>query len=355
MSDAQKWRVRPKLSPRVPSASKVPGYSGLPPCFFIPPGAVDQSVLSGSVADCLLLVPDGKDLNLFEVTFAGDFVPIKTDLSVTDVIPLAFTRSYRPLNDKMRHFHYFITDVYDPYLYGDQFPYTYAVWSLPDGLDVYYRRVSQGSGYADAIFEHSEPTTTFGGSRIGWNGDGWDLTMKDGTTYLSPEAYRTLRPKLGSLSAIFDESGNEVRVLRNSVGDLTQIKSPNGSWIRFSYDNKGRIAQVVSSATGWVKYLYDSEDRLVSVGYSTGQTIKYSFDSANRMVTVEDSRPQFRLANKYDSAGRIMEVSTDPGGLYKFRYLVDDTDIIDPHGKLTRVHVTLDKGNLSYTTEEATR
>jgi YD repeat-containing protein len=175
--------------------------------------------------------------------------------------------------------------------------------------------------------------------------------MTDGTTYLSPEAFRTPRPKLGSLSAIFDEEGNELRVLRNSTGDLTEIKSPKGSWLRFSYDSKARMVQALSSVGRWAKYLYDSEDRLVTVTYATGQQTKYSYDSGNRMATVEDSLGGFRLSNKYDSTGRVIELAVDPGGLYKFRYLVDDVDITDPNGNLTRVHVMPDGGNLSYTTE----
>lgn len=60
-----------------------PGESGLAPCFFIVAStATDQPVVSGTVGDCLLLVPDGRRLDLFEVPLGGSFVPVKTDLYV---------------------------------------------------------------------------------------------------------------------------------------------------------------------------------------------------------------------------------------------------------------------------------
>src|SRR5579864_6748740 len=138
LSDYDKWRVRPKLG----SAAFVhspEGYTDLLPCLFIvPPRANNQIVNSGSIGDCLPLTPDGKQLNLFEDTLDGGFLPIKTDLYVSDTIPLAFTRTYFPLDDWSRRNHFYVSDVYDPCLWGDRFPYTYLVWQLPDRQEIRY-------------------------------------------------------------------------------------------------------------------------------------------------------------------------------------------------------------------------
>ena len=159
------------------------------------------------------------------------------------------------------------------------------------------------------------------------------MSLEDGTTYLSPEAYHASGPKQGSLVGIFDKNGNEVRLSRKANGDLTEIKSPSGRWIRFLYDNKGRIIRAKDSSDDVVEYDYDSDDRLRTVRYSTGQTIKYSYDSVDRIIKVEDSSDGMVLENKYDYRGRVIEQTVGDGRTYKFRYVVDEVDIINHKGK----------------------
>ncbi len=274
----------------------------------------------------------------------GGFFHIKTDLYLPDTIPLAFTRCCRRLDDWSRRFQIYFTHVYDPYLFGDRRPYTYLDWVLPDGQSIHYGRISPGTGYADALDEHASPTPIFGRSRIAWNGDGWDLSLEDGTTYLSPEAYNAKRPQQGSLVGIFDRDGNEVRLSRQPNGDLTEIRSPSRRWIRLQYDDKGRITHAKDSSGNVVEYDYDSNDRLGAVKYPTGQTIRYSYDSSNRVVKVEDSSEGMVLENKYNSNGLIIE-QTVGGRSFNFRYAADQrnrsayVDIIDGNGEVTRVRI----------------
>lgn len=174
LTDYQKWRARPKLRERAASMSQPkPGQNGLPPCLFIvPSSAVDPPVTSGSVGDCLLLVPDGRKLDLFEVAPGGGLVHVKTDLYVPDTIPLAFTRTVIPLDDWAGRNRISLPHVYDPYLTGNRFPYTYLDWRLPDGQSIHYERVSPGTGFADAVYEHARLDSVFAGSRVNWNGWG---------------------------------------------------------------------------------------------------------------------------------------------------------------------------------------
>jgi hypothetical protein len=176
-SDYERWKARPKLDSR--AARKV-GHGGPDPCFFIiPPGAVDQPAISGTVGDCLMLVPDGRNLDLCEVAVRwGDFFPIKTNLYVADTIPLAFTRTYNSTDAWTSRIRSRFRHVYDPYLYGDRNPYTYLKWILPDGVHVPYGRISPGKSHADALYEEVMPFPVFEASRIGWNGWGWDLTLR---------------------------------------------------------------------------------------------------------------------------------------------------------------------------------
>jgi hypothetical protein len=50
---------------------------------------------------------------------------------------------------------------------------------LPDGGRVHYVRISPGTDYVTAEFEHTSSPTRFYKSRIKWNGMGWDLTLRD--------------------------------------------------------------------------------------------------------------------------------------------------------------------------------
>lgn len=349
LTDLERWRARPQLSSRHALASQPKlGESGAPPCFFIaPPGSTDQSVVSGSVDDCLVLRPDGRKLDLFEMFLGGDFIHVKTDLYVQDVIPLAFTRTHRPFDDWSRYFQIYLGHVYDPFLSGNRYPFTYVDWYLPDGQNVHYGRVSAGTGYADAVYEHGGTMPVFGGSRVGWNGGGWDLSLLDGTTFLSPAVNWITRPQEGSLVGIFDKDGHEVQLFRRPNGDLTEVRSPGGHWIRLEY-SKSRIIRARDNAGETVDYKYDSIHRLAEVGYSTGLAITYRYDSSNRIVRTEYFPTAFAIQATYDSDGKVIELSLGDGQKYYFRYTVGQTqsseqvDITDSRGKVTRVGVQRD-------------
>ena len=128
-TDVEKWKVRPHLNPHNGVFSqRVVGRNGAMPCFFLAPKtAVDQPAASGTIGDCLELVPDGRKLNIFEVDlWTGDLVPVVTDDYVPGTMPLAFTRVVDPVNDWARGFHVFLRHVYDPYMTGSRFPFTYV-------------------------------------------------------------------------------------------------------------------------------------------------------------------------------------------------------------------------------------
>jgi len=309
----------------------------------VPPTAVGQPVVSGSVGDCLLLVPDGRKLDLFEVNLrTGDFFLIKTDLYVPDIIPLAFTRIYGLMDDWSRSNQIYLPHVYDPFLFGDRFPYTYVKWVLPDRQSIHYGRISPGTGSSDALYEHASPTPIFERSRAAWNGWGWDVSLEDGTTYLSPEAYSATRPQQGSLVGVFDGDGNEAILSRKRNGDLTEIKSPSGRWIRLDYD-KGRIIRAKDNSGNVVEYDYDAHHFLQTVRDSLGQTTKYKYNSIGRITELTNPEKATILENDYDFSGRIIEQRLPDGSSYSFRYLADEAgnimqaDVIGPQSEVTRI------------------
>jgi YD repeat-containing protein len=358
-SDYAKWKARVKAAPQL-SISDEPGQSGHPPCFFIvPEKAVNHPTLdSGSVDDCLSLLPNGQRLDIFEISLVGGFLPIKTDLYVPDRIPLAFTRTYVPLTTWSERFQVFLPHVYDPFLTGSRFPYTYVDWLLPDDQSVHYDRISPGTEFSDAIFGAVSSSRIFAGSRVNWNGFGWDWTLPDGTTYLSPEAYNATRPQQGSLVGIFDGNGNEVRLSRGASGELTEIKSPEGHWIRLEYDHL-RMIRARDSSGNAVEYEYDPDGRLSAVRYPGGNATKYSYDTENRVVEVEDPSEDVAMEIKYGSNGAVAAaIATDSEHTYHFRYSLDKASetlnafVDEPHGKVIQVRIRNEKGKLAYSIQK---
>lgn len=357
LNDYQKWERRSQIEPGLGQISHVPGQDGMPPCFFaVPPTATREPLSSASVGDCIELVPDGRKLDLFEVCL-GDFVHVRTDLWVNGAVPLAFTRVLVRQTDWDKRNGNFIPNVYNSFLSGNRSPYTYLNWLLPDRLRIHYNRISPGTGYADAIYEASYAAPPFDGSRVSWNGWGWDIALENGITYLSPEAYYATRAGQGSLAGIFDKQGREIRLVRNKNGDLTEVKSPSGGWIRFTYDGKGRMTEARASSSAFARYLYDSDDRLSNVQYSTAETITYRYGPLNTVTNVDDPAERVHLENKYDSHGALIRQTLN-GRTYGFFYKTNNARRtgqmeITALGSKTTVRLQEVDHHLTYTVEQS--
>lgn len=172
----------------------------------------------------------------------GIFVMEKTDLFLPDVLPIALTRTYRPNDPTSR-----------PFGRGSTHPYAMRLWSaqnyqevdliLPDGGRVHYVRVSPGTGFTNAIYEHTDSPTAFYKSRIAWNGHGWDLTLRDGTVYVFGD--------IAPLQSIRDRHGNTITVehANGQTGNVTRVMSQNGRWVSFSYDGRPKPTSLTRAGT----------------------------------------------------------------------------------------------------------
>ena len=127
----------------------------------------------------------------------------KTDLYLPDVIPLSLHRTYRPADPATRSFGIGMTHDYTMFLWSAN-EYTEVDVVLPDSGRVHYVRTSPGTGWTDAVFSDVGSPTRFNHSTIVWNGNGWDLTLRDGTVYVFGEHT--------PLQAIRDRFGNTVQV-----------------------------------------------------------------------------------------------------------------------------------------------
>jgi hypothetical protein len=94
-------------------------------------------------------------INQFEVNrSSGKFVVRQTDLFDAGVMPISLTRTYDSFDSKAKAFGVGTNQPYDGCPFGSRYPYTYIDLQLEDGERVHFERISKGTGYADAVYEH---------------------------------------------------------------------------------------------------------------------------------------------------------------------------------------------------------
>lgn len=173
---------------------------------------------------------------------------------------------------------------------------------LPTGGRVHFVRISAGTGFTDAEFEHTTTSSPFYRSRLKWNGNGWNLTLKNGLIYVFGDE--------APLHTIQDRYGNKITISRagsngfgSPTGRVTKLTSSNGRWIEFTYDASNRITQAQDNIGRTVNYTYDASGRLWKVTDPKGGVTEYTYDTSNRMLSIKDARGIVFLTNQYDAAG----------------------------------------------------
>jgi RHS repeat-associated protein len=292
--------------------------AGFPPLFGREPGDDDE---------------DGDPVDLS----TGLFVLEKTDLVLPDTIPILLNRAYRPGDSTSRAFGVGASHPYEMFLWSDN-NYQETDLILPDGSRIHYERVSPGTVWWDAIYEHTESPSAFYKSQIYWNGTGWDLRLTDGTVFVFPE--------YSPLQSIRDRYGNELTVTRafGVIGNITQLTSPNGRWIQFTYGSGDRISQARDNSGRTVNYTYDSSGRLWKVTDVNGGVTEYLYDISHRMLSIKDPRGITYLNNEYDSNSRVIRQTQADSSVYEFDYTLNGS------GKVTQTEITDPRGNVRQVT-----
>lgn len=281
--------------------------------------------------------PDGEGADPVDLS-SGLFVLNKTDLSLPDVIPIALTRTYRNEDNAVRPFGIGSTHPYDLW-FGNQVIFQEADLVLPDGSTIHYTRISPGNGPDGAVYEHTETPTVFNGSRLHYNGGGWDLTLKDGTVLV----FGIEAP----LHTIRDRFGNALTIQRSGWGldgrgNITKITAPHGRYIEFTYDASNRVSQAKDNLGRTVTYTYDAAGRLWKVTDPRGGITEYTYDPAHRLLTIKDPRNIVYLTNEYDISGRVIRQTQADGGEHEIGYTTSSgaivqADLTNPRGYVRRV------------------
>jgi hypothetical protein len=169
-----------------------PRWDGNYPCVFAVANYAPE------IRTCATPVPmsrsNRESVDHFETDLrTGKFILRQTDLSIQEAgfeIPL--TRSYTPQDwlpqNKMHAFGVNSNHPYDIAPLGTRNPYTEQYIVLEDGAFLYFPRVSDGTGYSDAIFRQSEAGNSYYKATVHWTGQGWELQAQDGSRISFPES-----------------------------------------------------------------------------------------------------------------------------------------------------------------------
>jgi RHS repeat-associated protein len=283
----------------------------------------------------------------------GLFMLDKTDLVVPDVLPIVLRRNYRsdgsmPAN--LGSFGLGTEHDYQMELLGDGQAYQWANVVLGDGRNIHYTRTSPGTGYADAVMEHTATPTRFYKSQLYWSAaiGAWELKLTDGTRY----QYQLFAgsPKV---KAIVDRVGNQLTITRPYTGEITRITTPNGRWVEFTYSVWiwPKITQARDNAGRTVSYEYNANLTLWRVTDVGGGVTEYTYapyPNDSRILTIKDARGIVFLTNEYDANGRIFRQTQADNTTWQLAYTVDgngkvtQTDVTNPRGFIERIAFNAD-------------
>lgn len=271
-------------------------------------------------------------VNEFQVDLhSGMFVLRQTDLFLSDLPPLSLTRTYRVWDSHARAFGAGTNHNYDICPTGTRFPYTYMDLNLEDGRQIHFRRISKGTGYADAVFRHEETSSEFYGAQVAWSGDGWTLNFRDGRRFRFPEAYLAKNYAQGAPYEMREADGRTTQLIRGKQRNLEQAISPSGRKMALTYDAFDRITEASDDAGNLRKYSYDWNGHLESV--ADGSHILYRFEYAPLlrspgydpylMTAIMDGGWNVLLRNTYHDRSRVSEQRLANGEVYRYEYFID--------------------------------
>jgi YD repeat-containing protein len=200
---------------------------------------------------------------------------------------------------------------------GSRNPYRDLYLVLPDGDFVHFDRMSKGTGYADAVYRHTETSSRFYGSLTRWNGNGWDVFLRDGSLIRFPESYHARNMAQGAATEIVDARSNRIDLERDGQRNLKEIRIAGGRWLRLTHDADGRIVRADDDGGRWTTYDY-AGGLLTRVRHSdgTGQDYVYRGDL---LTVVRDQHGRDVIRNDYrDSMLLSQEIAG--GKRYRFHY-----------------------------------
>jgi hypothetical protein len=301
----------------VPAAT----LSGEFPCVY---AIVRNGQVSSQLGTCSMPLVRSGPVDRFETDLRyGRFVMRQTDLLLDDTFKVPLTRTYAsddwiPYENRVHAFGRNANHPFDIALLGSRNPYTYVMLALEDSDFIYFDRISAGTGYQDAVYQHTETATKFYKAEIKWNGNGWTTRLEDGSQIFFPESYNGTNAAQGAAAEIRDSTGNRLILHRDRQRNLTEIETPHGHWIRLKTDGQARIFLAEDDHGNWTSYQYSTEGMLAQASSSSGEVRNYVYDGT-LMTQVLDGHGRVLVRNWYDD-GLLKKQQFGDGSVYLYNF-----------------------------------
>jgi YD repeat-containing protein len=256
----------------------------------------------------------------------GLYVRENEDLVVPGAPELILRRTYLSRDRVSRRFGVGTTHSGEEYLYGDGEHFQWVSLILARGTRINFRRVSAGTWFLNALYEHDESGTEWQAGQLGWTGVHWALRKADGSLSI----YRPCGPtSVCSILRSRDSAGQTTHYRRNASGTLVRMDDGGERWIEFEYDEHHRIVLAKASTNREVRYSYDSRGRLVRVIHSDGDVSRYTYTELDELATIEE--PGTSIENLYANGRCVRQVNRYPDAdpyVYEITYQLDGERIL---------------------------
>lgn len=321
----QEVHTEPVLVPEyIPADAPPPRWNGEFPCVFEVAGPASAPQIGSCATPIPMSLASRAPVDRFEADLrTGKFILRQTDLFISEAdIHVPLTRTYTAQDwihpNPMHAFGLNANHRYDIAPLGTRNPYTEQFLALEDGDFLYFPRASKGTGYADAVYRHTETSTSFYKATTRWDGNGWEMKLHDGSMIHFPESYNAKNVAQGAPTEITDTKGNQIQLIRDPKRNLREILTPLGRSIKFAYDDHDRIVRVQDDRGHWVNYIYDSAGLLTDVLNSAGHARHYTYDG--RLLTwVRDEKNRVLIRNSYQGDWLVQQEFAN-GDVYRYSY-----------------------------------
>lgn len=265
----------------------------------------------------------------------GLFIDRTEDFRLEGEYPLRFTRSYRNGDRISRAFGIGASDSLDIFLIGEMGVYVDLIYE--NGGRLHFVHTRPGPGVIGDAYRAN-------GALAVYAGDGWTVTLHDGSKLYFPYRPKALGYNVTVLTGFTDPAGRKYEMERNSLGELLSVTAPSGQWLHFERDTDHRVHRISASTGRVLTYDYDPRGCLSKVTDSDGHAESYSFDDKFQMLTVTQDSNVPAVINEYDISGQIISQTMSTGEKFLYHYTSDPQgrgnatvpDVItDPRGLVT--------------------
>jgi YD repeat-containing protein len=317
--------TQPGLAPEyAPADAPPPRWNGEFPCVFAVAGPASAPQIGSCAEPVPMTLASRTPVDRLEADLrTGKFILRQTDLFISEAgIQVPLTRTYTAQDWIHRnHMHAFGLNANHPYdiaPLGTRNPYTEQFLALEDSDFLYFPRASKGTGYTDAVYRHTETSTSFYKATTRWDGNGWEMKLQDSSMIHFPESYNAKNMAQGAPTEMTDTKGNKIQLVRDPKRNLKEILTPGGRSIKFTYDDHDRIVRAQDDREQWVNYRYDSAGRLTDVVNSIGHARHYTYDG-HLLTWVRDEKNRMLIHNSYEGDWLVQQGFAN-GDVYRYNY-----------------------------------